>query len=108
MLIAGSIVLAGLADKVIVARTAFQHAVAIPGQRIAEARPENGFEIGECVETRAMRILLHGFAQVHGDKIRRMLVAHRVGTSAAVECVVPQPAFDHVVIAVTGQDVVEI
>ena len=36
-----------------------------------------------------------------------MLVAHRVA-SATMERIVPQPALQHVVVAVAGEDVVEI
>src|SRR3954466_9459961 len=108
MLVARGIVLAELTDKMIVARTAFQYAAAASGQGVGETRSENLLEIGQRVETGTMRILLRRFAQVHRNEIRRMLVTHRVGTAAAIERVVPQSTFDHVVIAVTRKRIVEI
>src|SRR3954447_23816219 len=109
MLVARGVVLAELTDKMIVARTAFQYAAAASGQGVGETRSENLLEIGQRVETGTMRILLHRFAQIHRNEIRRMLVAHRVGAAPApIERVIPQSTFDHVVVAVTRERIVEI
>src|SRR4029078_9988308 len=98
--IAGSVALTRLADQLIIAGSAFQHAAAVADNGVVEVRSAESLDIRQRIGAGAARRLRPGSNETHRDAGGSVLVTRDVKTAAAVEGIGAQTALEHIIVGV--------